>query len=278
MGERAQAIGRRIRRLRESKGLSRQDIASHLGVDLTAISAWERGDYLPREGRRVRLGAMLGIDVGSLFAEEQDAGVTGQSASLLDTAGELPGILRELTGNARTSLRAFRLAAPYATPPHVQEEFRSLLDQRLRNDSLLVQRIEIFYSLKRLQEVLANIIRYDGRSYAVKSYCAGVREVVPGMGGYIFDDHEVLVGAYWANIPPQRGLGLRLTGEPFRTYFTNYWSEVWQRGTLLNRRGALDLSVVRAVALELGLDPALWTKFVDEAHQFRMDDDLPPLI
>jgi len=278
MAERARAIGRRIKRLRESRGFSRHDVAAYLKVDLTAVSAWERGDYLPREGRRLGLAAMLGIDVGSLFAERQDGGTLGSAATLIDTMGELPGILRDLTGNAQTSLKAFRLSAPYSTPAHVQEEFRSILDQRLLNDSLTVQRVEIFYSLERLKEALANIIRYDGRDYVVKSYCAGVSEVVPGMGGYMFDDNEFLVGAYWATIPPSRHVGLRLTGEPFRTYFVHYWSEIWQRGTMLNRKGLRDLSAVRAVALELGLDASDWTKFVDEAHEFKMADGLPPLI
>ncbi len=278
MGDSSQAIGRRIKRLREMRGLSRQDIAAQLKVDLTAVSAWERGDYLPREGRRVRLAAMLEIDIGSLFAENQDGGLPGSEVALVDTMGELPGILRDLTGNAQRSLKAFRLSAPYATPPHVQEEFRSILDRRLLTDSLTVQRVEIFYSLERLKEILANIIRYDGRDYAVKSYCAGLKEVVPGMGGYIFDDSEFLVGAYWASIPPHRGVGLRLAGEPFRAYFTYYWSEIWQRGTMLNRKGARDLSAVREVAIQLGLDAADWANFVDEARQFEMVDGLPPLI
>ncbi len=278
MGERSHAIGRRIKRLREVRGFSRQDIAVQLKVDLTAVSAWERGDYLPRENRRVRLAAMLGIDVGSLFAERQDGGALGSAATLVDTMGELPGILRDLTGNAQKNLRAFRLSAPYATPAHVQEEFRSVVDRRLLTDSLTVQRVEIFYSLERLKETLANIIRYDGRDYAVKSYCAGISEVVPGMGGYMFDDSEFLVGAYWANIPPYRGLGLKLTGEPFRTYFTHYWGEIWQRGTMLNRKGARDLSAVREVAVQLGLDASDWTKFVAEAQAFQLADGLPPLI
>lgn len=160
----------------------------------------------------------------------------------------------------------------------MQEEFRSHVDARLMTGSIEIQRIEIFYELGRLKEVLSNIIRYDGRPYAVKSYCAGVKEVVPGMGGYMIDDREILVGAYWTAVPPPRRAGLRLSGEPFRTYFAGYWDESWRRGTLLNPDGARDLSAVREVALQLGLEASQWTHFVDEAHSFKVGDGLPPLI
>jgi transcriptional regulator with XRE-family HTH domain len=272
------AIGRRIKRLRESSGLSRQLVAAHLSVDLTAVAAWEAGKYLPRQSRRVRLASLLGLDVNSLFAEEQDDAPAMGHASLIDTLGELPGLLRNLTENAQRDLKAFRMAAPYATPAHVQEEFRAIVDARLRAGTLDVHRMEVIYSLARLKEIVANIFRYDDMAYRVKSYCAGVKDVVPAMGGYIFDDSEVLLGAYWAKVPPVKRSGLRLSGEPFRSYFLAYWSESWSRGALLNPDGPRDLSAARETALELGLAPGDWTRFVDEARRFEMDDGLPPLI
>lgn len=278
MGDSLFAIGRRIKRMREAKGLSRQQIAARLAVDLTAVAAWEAGKYLPRAPRRVRLAAMLGTDPGSLFAEKQDGIPFAGNAALVDTLDELPGLLRDLLRRAEHNLKAFRLASPYSTPAHVQEEFRSHVDTRLMAGSIEIQRIEIFYELGRLKETLSNIIRYDGRPYAVKSYCAGLKEVVPGMGGYMIDDREFLVGAYWTAVPPAKRTGLRLSGEPFRTYFAGYWDETWRRGTLLNPDGARNLSAVREVALQLGLEPSQWTKFVDEAHSFKVGDGLPPLI
>lgn len=271
-------IGRRIKRLREFKGLSRQQVATRLAVDLTAIAAWEAGKYLPREGRRLRLAALLDLDVSSLFAEEQESGPASGAATLVDTLAELPALLRDLSACAERELKAFRLAAPYPTPAHVQEEFRSILDARLLAGTLEVQRIEIFYDLARLKEVLSNIFRYDGRPYRVKSYCAGVKEVVPGMGGYAFDDREFLIGAYWSKVPPHARAGLRLSGEPFRTYFAAYWAEIWPRGTALNGRGAHELSSVRNVALQLGLEPSAWPHFVEEARNLEIGDGIPPLI
>ena len=278
MEERRLAIGRRIKRLRETQGISRQQVAIHLGVDLTAVAAWEAGKYLPREAKRIRLASFLGIDVASLFAEELSDPAGFGNAVLIDTLGELPVVLRDLANAAKHDLKAFRVAAPYPTNPHVQEEFRRILDTRLKLGTLDVQRIEVIYSLQRLKEILSNIIRYDGLNYQVKCNCLGVKDVVPGMGGYIFDNREFLIGAYWATVPPYTRPGLKLSGEPFHTYFTDYWAEIWPRGIALNKNGAKDLSAVREAALELGLEEARWDEFVEEAHNFDVGDGLPPLI
>ena len=277
MGDGRRAIGRRIKRLRENSGLSRQQVATQLAVDLTAVSAWEAGKYLPREGRRIRLAGLLGIDVASLFAEQQEP-APANGAVLIDTLSELPGLLRELLDSTEERLRAFRLAAPYSTPAHVQEEFRTIVDARLRDGSLAIERIEIFYDLQRLKEVFSNMLRYQGQPYRVRTACAGLKEIVPGMGGYLFDDSEFLIGAYWAQVPPHNRPGLRLTGEPFRTYFSEYWDEIWERGTALNPDGAVDMPAVRDVALQLGLEADRWPYFVDEAHTLEIGDGLPPLI
>ncbi len=277
MGDGRVAIGRRIKRLRENRGLSRQQVASHLEVDLTAVAAWEGGKYLPREGRRVRLAALLNIDVASLFAEEQQPPPTN-GAVLIDTLSELPGLLRELLEATEANLKAIRLAAPYTTPAHIQEEFRRIADRRLQDGTIEIERLEIFYDLSRLKEVLSNILRYEGRGYQVKSSCAGISEVVPAMGGYFFDDREFLIGAYWARVPPHNRPGLHLRGEPYRSYFIEYWDEIWDRGTALNPGGKPDIPAVREVALKLGLEEKAWPQFLAEAEAFEVGDGLPPLI
>lgn len=278
MGEHRLAIGRRIRRLRETRGISRQQLATHVGVDLTAVAAWEGGKYLPREGKRVRLAAYLGLDVASLFAEDMTAPAAKSGALLVDTLAELPTLLTELAEDAERELKAFRIAAPYPTHANVQEGFRRILDARLKRGTIKVQRIEVIYSLTRLKEILSNIIRYDGLGYQVKCNCLGLTDIVPGMGGYIFDDRDVLIGAYWARVPPHSRSGLKLSGDPFHAYFTDYWSEIWPRGIALNENGAEDLSAVREAALKLGLDGSHWDEFVEEARHFEVGDGLPPLI
>ncbi|HKR61245.1 MAG TPA: helix-turn-helix transcriptional regulator [Pyrinomonadaceae bacterium] len=272
------AVGARIRRLREAKGLSRGDVATLLKVDVTSLVGWEAGRRLPRDKQRHKLAEIFGTDLDTLFVGTADEPSAPIAAKLVDTVDELPHLLNELIVRARKSLRALRLAAPYTTAAYIQQEFRTKVSERILADTLVVERIEIFYDLRRLQETLSNILRYEGHAYHVKSYCAGVPEVVPAMGGYFFDDSEFLIGAYWTGMPPTRRPGMRVSGRPFQTFFTEYWDEIWRRGTLLNLSGSHDLSAVQEVAFKLGLQQKNWKKFVEEARELRIGDGAPPLV
>jgi len=272
------ASGDRLKRLREAKGISRAELAVILKVDVSSIAGWEGGNRLPRERRRRSLARVLGVDLETLFKLNIDTHPALTTATLVDTVSVLPDLLIDLTQRTSTRIRALRLAAPYVTPAHVQIEWRNLVDRRIRDGTLEVERIEIFYDLRRLQEILSNIIRYDGRPYLVMSFCAGISEVVPAFGGYFFDEEEFLLGAYWTGVPPRDRPGIRLSGPPFQRFFHDYWNEIWRRGTLLNIRGAHDLTTVRDVALKLGLVEGDWDRFVEEAKRLDIEDGAPPLI
>jgi len=277
-GRPLRTVGEQLKLLREAKGISRREFATVLKVDVSSIAGWESGKRLPRDRLRRGIARALGADIDCLFGSDTDGKAAPIAATLIDTVDTLPGLLIDLTRSTRTRMRALRVAAPYATPAYVQVEWRNLVDERIRNGTLEVERIEIFYDLRRLQESLSNIFRYSGRGYHLKSYCAGVTEVVPAMGGYFFDDDEFLLGAYWTGIPPHRRPGIRLSGRPFRQYFQEYWDEIWRRGLLLNVRGSHDLSAVRTVALALGLIEREWPRFVAEAKTLQVGDGAPPLI
>lgn len=260
------------------RGLSRQDIAVRLHVDVTAVSAWEAGKYAPRSSHRLALAHALETDIEALFSAAPDAETQPVRAEVVDTVEELPSLLIQLLGRTQNRLQALRLAAPYSTAAYVQTEFRATISERLRSRSIEVQRVEIFYSLDRLKEVLANIMRYDGCSYHVKAYCVGTSDVAPAIGGYFFDENDFLLGGYWTGIPPLDRPGLHLQGDPVRTFFRAYWNEIWHRGRLLNIRGAHDLSAVRDLAQRLGLRNSLWNDFCEEARALDIGDGAPPLI
>jgi hypothetical protein len=147
---------------------------------------------------------ILGRDLDTLYTIDNLS--LPVATKIVDTIDELPQLLNELVAQTRKSIRALRVAAPYPTAAYVQQEFRAMISERILADTLEVQRIEIFYELRRLQETLSNIFRYEGHAYYVKSYCAGVPDVVPAMGGYFFDDSEFLLGAYWTGMPPKTWL------------------------------------------------------------------------
>lgn len=269
------SVGLRIQTLRESKGLSRQTLAKRLKLDRTSVAKWESGRHLPRDAHRLALASALGVPVRELLGESPHAPTP--NATLFDTITQLPSTLVSLLDRTSHSLKALRIAAPYPTSAHVQQEFRRKVSERVLAGSLDVQRAEIVYTLDRVKEILWNIHRYDGRNYWIKSYCPGLKEVAPGMGGYFFDDTHFVLGAFWTSIPPHSRPSLLLTGEPFFTYFTEYWSAIWRRGTLLNHRGANDLVRVKDLAIQLGLPQGEWRQFVEEARNLDIGDGAPPL-
>ncbi len=221
---------------------------------------------------------MLGTNVTSLFHDVAEDAAPPIAAELVDTLDQLGPRLVALLSDTKRSVKALRVAAPYSTPANVQTQFRHELSRRLLAGTIEVQRIEIFYSLDRLQEILSNIIRYRDCGYWVKSFCAGLTEVAPALGGYYFDDEQFLLGAYWTAIPPHGRPGLLMSGEPFRVFFREYWGEIWRRGTLLNHRKAHDLSAIRDIALKLGLPPSDWLGFVQKAQDLEIGDGAPPLV
>jgi hypothetical protein len=141
-----------------------------------------------------------------------------------------------------------------------------------------VQRIEIYYTLERLKETLSNILRYDGLPFYVKACCIGLKEPGPFLGGYGFDDREVMLGAYRAAMPPQGYNVLHLRGPVVSGFFRSHWNEMWPHGTLLNPHGTRDLSMVRSVAVGLGLPPRQWHRFLDDAATLDIGDGAPPLV
>ncbi len=271
------AIGQRIRRLREGKGFSRNVLAHEIDVDVSSIAGWESGKRLPRDALRARLAQALDCELPLLMSPQFET-ETPTSVTVLDATSELPRILTECAKGVRHTLRAVRLSSPYATAVHVQTEARRIINERIMAQTLEVQRVEIFYTLERLQETLSNILRYDGKAYYVKAYCVGLTEVVPFLGGYGFDDREILLGGYWTGSPPQHNPVLRIRGLAIRTFFLSYWKDIWGRGVLLNGHGGHDLATVRDVALKMGLKPRAWRRFVEEAASLETGDGVPPIV
>ncbi len=269
------AVGLRIRRLRESKGMSRLQLARKLGVDVSSLSGWESGKRLPREPVRLRLAGLLDCRLPVLMSPLRDD-YPPVSARLLDGFAAYGKATIECTKRART-LHGARFASPFATVANLLPEWRQLVSERILAGVLEVQRVEIFYSLDRLNEMLSNILRYDGKPYHVKYACVGLKEVAPFMGGYLYDDSDLFLGAYWTGAPPQPRPILHLKGYRLVRFFMDYWSEMWGRATVLNLRGARDLSAVRELALAMGLPPRKWKTFIEEARAYDVGDGAPSL-
>lgn len=268
-----------ISEARRAAGLSRGALAAKLDVTPSTVGGWERGKFNPRDGeQRTKLADVLKLNLVELSrAIDGRADAGSSTARKVDAMEEFPALLLKLLRQAKRTLKDIRLAAPYTLPPFVQTEFRKAVSARILERSIEVQRVEIFYSLDRLREVLSNILRYDGCRYFVRSYCAGLKEVTPALGGYAFDDTHVILGGYFVALPPHSQPGLLVEGPDVEVFFSRYWDEIWRRGTPLNLGGAADLSKVRTVAQTLGLRDGDWSQFLEEAKALKGGADGAPL-
>ena len=65
--------GNAIRRQRQYLGKSQTWLAEQVGVDQTAVSAWERGTKFPDVDKHVAIARALGIDANLIFAYPEAA-------------------------------------------------------------------------------------------------------------------------------------------------------------------------------------------------------------
>lgn len=65
--------GTNIRNQRICKGLTQVKLAAILGVDQTAVSAWERGAKAPTVDNQLAIARALGVDARLIFAYPEAA-------------------------------------------------------------------------------------------------------------------------------------------------------------------------------------------------------------
>lgn len=269
-------IPARIKLARQRKGLSRREVASRLDVDVTAVAAWETGRYMPRDAHRAALARLLEVDLSVLLAENAPDAILGPSASIL-LGAQQNLVLTQLTQKCRSQLTIIRVASPFATVKRQMREFRQALANRILDRSLEVRVIEMFYSQRRLQEVISNIYRFEGCRYLVKTFAGPKTEVLPGVDTYVFDNTVSVLGSYWATpVMDERPL-IEVAGEPFATFAQEHWKEVWRRAVPLNPSHIQDLAAIRDIAADLGVTDADWPEFVEQSKNFTVGDDAPPL-
>ena len=67
--EPGQAFARRLKKAREAKSLTQQQLASELGVSKQLISHWENGRWMPRAADASRLARILGVTLDWLLLD-----------------------------------------------------------------------------------------------------------------------------------------------------------------------------------------------------------------
>ena len=63
----AQAIGKNLKVLRQKAGLSREEVSAELGVGLSALAMYERGERIPRDEIKIRIARLYEKSVDEIF-------------------------------------------------------------------------------------------------------------------------------------------------------------------------------------------------------------------
>lgn len=63
----AQAIGKNLKELRQKAGLSREEVSAALGVGLSALAMYERGERIPRDEIKIRIARLYEKSVDEIF-------------------------------------------------------------------------------------------------------------------------------------------------------------------------------------------------------------------
>jgi transcriptional regulator with XRE-family HTH domain len=76
-----QSVTDKIRKLRETKRLSQQNVADELGLSSSYYARIERGKYDPKLSKLIKLAEILEVDVAEFFTRDPVAGVKENKAS-----------------------------------------------------------------------------------------------------------------------------------------------------------------------------------------------------
>jgi transcriptional regulator with XRE-family HTH domain len=96
-----ETFGARLARLRRSQGLSKTDVADHLGISITAICHWEQDRSRPKSARLNALSEFFGVSTAELLGEQGAPGrhrladlVARARAEIARAAGTNPSKVR----------------------------------------------------------------------------------------------------------------------------------------------------------------------------------------
>ncbi len=107
-------VGGKIATVRESLGLTRDDLAERSGCDVVLIERIEAGDIVPSLAPLIRISRALGVRLGTLLDDDTQVGPVVTRANEAEEVEHL-GRSRRARARARSSSSRWRRARRRAT-------------------------------------------------------------------------------------------------------------------------------------------------------------------
>lgn len=277
--------GRILRTLRKRAGLTQNDVARELGVHPSAVGKWEKGETTPRPKHHNALAELFGITREALFLSS-DIDQPPPLVESLDVIDELGDRALQCLDETRGIVYDARLSQPHAMPVrmrggYVHSGFWKAVSERLLEGSIEVRRVEVIYSKDRLKDIMWNIKKYEHVKYSIKYYLKtpGPPGIMPAISLMSFDYVHFFVGAYFVDFPPpeKHRQMLWLRGEPFASFFREYFELLYDRAPPLSPSGSDGWQEVRKVAESIGISDEDFERLLEEVTAAK-EPDYPPRI
>lgn len=98
-----------IRRLRESKGLTQQNLADELGVDITTVNRWESEGASVKNGALQKVASVFKMSVSDIYAYQDNPKLLEEPIAVYKKAENRVTIMVELDGTTATLNNSFEL-------------------------------------------------------------------------------------------------------------------------------------------------------------------------
>jgi transcriptional regulator with XRE-family HTH domain len=112
-----ESIHKRIKRLREAKGLSQEKLADLVGVAYQSVQEWERDNgtgTAPSRKRQAQVAKALGVTVRELLLGDRNVGLSAREELLLEMFNSFtPEQQREQMNYIRALYNANRITQPF---------------------------------------------------------------------------------------------------------------------------------------------------------------------
>ena len=111
------SIGENIKKLREERGLSMNQLAKMIGKSRSAVSQYEQGKVIPRMGAVEDMARVFGVDKMQILDDRADKRAASIADAIMASVelDELAALYRSMTDEGRAQLMIFArgLAATY---------------------------------------------------------------------------------------------------------------------------------------------------------------------
>jgi hypothetical protein len=227
-------------------------------LDLFQLLNWETGTHI--KVCLLALGLLLVVAASqdtrrSQELEDLRLALTVAEVKPLDMKHEFPRELARIVSKTQRFVLDTNLNndIPRLSAMSPQEEYRSILERRLKSGDLAFRQVVCIFHREHLEEVIRNLYKFRGTDYYVYNLEPPPR-AIPIIHMMAFDDDHYFLGGFHSAEASTQETVLYLRHPEISEFLKEYWSVLWNRAKALNPGRAIDWPELERIAARLGID------------------------